>query len=65
MQSEGIPGQIQVSSATEILLRGTRFVCEPRGIISVKGKGDMETFLLVGHAPPQRPDEPRLAAVTD
>jgi adenylate cyclase len=65
MQSEGIPGQIQVSSATEILLRGTGFVCEPRGIISVKGKGDMETFLLVGHAPPQRPDEPRLAAVTD
>jgi adenylate cyclase len=63
MESEGIPGGIQVSSATEILLRGKGFVCEPRGIISVKGKGNMEAFLLVGHAP--RPEEPRLAAVTD
>ena len=23
------------------------FVCEPRGVVSVKGKGDMTTYILV------------------
>ena len=23
------------------------YVCEPRGMVSVKGKGEMETYLLV------------------
>jgi adenylate cyclase len=47
MESEGIPGSIQITSATCELIRD-RFICEPRGVISVKGKGDMETHLLVG-----------------
>jgi class 3 adenylate cyclase len=47
MESEGIPGSIQVTEATYVLIRD-RFVCEPRGVISVKGKGDMNTYLLLG-----------------
>jgi len=47
MESEGIPGSIQVTDATYELIRD-RFLCEPRGIISVKGKGDMNTYLLLG-----------------
>ena len=46
MESAGIPGSIQVTEATYELIRD-RFVCEPRGIISVKGKGDMNTYLLL------------------
>jgi adenylate cyclase len=65
MESEGVPGEIQVSAATENLLRGKGFACEPRGAIPVKGKGEMQTFLLVGRARPERPDEPRLAAMSD
>lgn len=50
MESEGIAGKIQMSSATEQLIRD-RFDCEPRGKISVKGKGQMETFVLTGRSP--------------
>ncbi len=46
MESEGIAGSIQVTPATYELIRD-EFVCEPRGVISVKGKGDMNTYILV------------------
>ena len=46
MESGGVPGSIQVTEATYELIRD-EFVCEPRGVISVKGKGDMTTYLLV------------------
>ena len=46
MESEGVPGSIQVTPATYELIRDG-FVCESRGIVSVKGKGDMETYFLV------------------
>lgn len=46
MESEGIPGSIQVTPATYELIRD-RFVCEARGVVQVKGKGDMRTYLLV------------------
>ncbi len=46
MESEGVPGSIQVTEATYELIRD-RYVCEPRGVISVKGKGDMNTYLLL------------------
>jgi adenylate cyclase len=49
MESHGLPGQIQVSARTAAALDGA-FVVEPRGTIEVKGKGPMETFLLVGTA---------------
>ena len=48
MESEGIPGQIQVSQTAHTLLAGDGYHFEPRGTIAVKGKGDMETWLLTG-----------------
>jgi guanylate cyclase len=47
MESHGTPGDIQISRATYELLRD-EFVCTPRGTIPVKGKGEMETWYLVG-----------------
>ena len=47
MESEGLPGSIQVSATTYELI-GDSFVCEPRGVVSVKGKGDLITYFLVG-----------------
>ena len=46
MDSEGIPGSIQITSDTYELIRD-RFDCEPCGVISVKGKGDMSYYRLV------------------
>ncbi len=45
MESHGEPGEIQISRRTYDLLKG-EFVCEPRGRIAVKGKGEMETWFL-------------------
>ncbi len=47
MESHGIPGSIQVSAAVQTRLR-ERYHFEPRGTLDIKGKGLMETFLLVG-----------------
>ena len=58
MESSGLPGSIQVSPNTYELIKG-RFVCEPRGVIAVKGKGEMETYLLISRrdAPTSGPVE--------
>jgi adenylate cyclase len=48
MESHGIPGEIQVTEATYERLRD-RFWFEPRGAIAVKGKGEMQAYLLKGH----------------
>ncbi len=48
MESGGISGQIQVSPATYDLLSGNGYRFEARGPIDVKGKGQMNTWLLVG-----------------
>ena len=45
MESEGIAGAIRVTPATYELIRD-EFVCETRGVVSVKGKGDMTTYIL-------------------
>ncbi len=47
MESHGVPGRIQLSSTTYELVKD-EFVCEPRGVVEVKGKGPMETWFLVG-----------------
>ena len=47
MQTHGTPGRIQVTRATYELLKD-EFVLEPRGMIEVRGKGEMETWYLVG-----------------
>jgi class 3 adenylate cyclase len=45
MESHSLPGRIQISDATRQAL-GDRFSFEPRGTITVKGKGTMETYFL-------------------
>ena len=47
MESQGTPGQIQVTRATYELLRD-EFELERRGTVPIKGKGDVETWYLVG-----------------
>ena len=47
MESLGVPGRVQVTARTASRLE-SYFVLDPRGSIDVKGKGPMETFLLVG-----------------
>ncbi|MEN8241164.1 MAG: adenylate/guanylate cyclase domain-containing protein [Chloroflexota bacterium] len=47
MESQGVPGKIQVSRRTYDLI-ARDFVFEERGVIEVKGKGEMETWFLVG-----------------
>ena len=48
MESYGTPGRIQVTRPTHELLED-EFEFEPRGTISVKGKGELEAWYLVGH----------------
>jgi class 3 adenylate cyclase len=47
MESQGLPGQVQITQATYELLKD-EFVCEPRGKVEVKGVGEVETWFLVG-----------------
>lgn len=47
MESQGIPGKIQVSPSTYHLLQD-KYLFEERGIVQVKGKGEMLTYLLTG-----------------
>jgi adenylate cyclase len=49
MESHGTPGQIQVTRATYELLKD-EFDLEKRGTVAIKGKGDVETWYLVGRA---------------
>lgn len=45
MESHGIGGTIQITRATYELIKD-EFVCEPRGTVDVKGKGEMEVWLV-------------------
>ncbi|MBD1894002.1 PAS domain S-box protein [Coleofasciculus sp. FACHB-129] len=47
MESHGLAGRIQVTATTYELLRD-EYVFEERGLIHVKGKGEMTTYLLIG-----------------
>jgi adenylate cyclase len=50
MESHGTPGRIQITTATHELLTD-EFECEPRGTITVKGKGEMDVWYVVGRRP--------------
>lgn len=46
LESHGVPGRIQVTAKTaERLANG--YVCEPRGVVDLKGKGPVEACFLV------------------
>jgi class 3 adenylate cyclase len=49
MQAHGLPGEIQVTTAVRDALEG-RYQFEERGMIDVKGVGEMRTWLLLGRS---------------
>ncbi len=51
MESHGVPGAIQITAATQALICD-EFVCEERGVIQVKGKGEMPVWHVMGEKPP-------------
>jgi guanylate cyclase len=46
MESHGMGNTIQITKDTYELIKDD-FVCEPRGLVNVKGKGDMEVWQVV------------------
>ena len=53
MESHGSNGTIQITRATYELIKSD-FVCEPRGMVYVKGKGEMEAWQIHGDLKQQR-----------
>jgi len=47
MESHGAAGKIQITQATYELIKDD-FLCESRGAINVKGKGEMEVWHVIG-----------------
>ena len=47
MESHGVPGRVHVTEATYQALVGG-FVLEERGVVEIKGKGEMKTYLVIG-----------------
>jgi len=47
MESHGTPDAIQITRSTWELV-ADEFATEPRGLVEVKGKGEVETWILVG-----------------
>jgi adenylate cyclase len=46
MESHGLGGAVQITQATHELIKD-EFECEPRGTVDVKGKGEMEVWLVL------------------
>ncbi len=46
MESHGMGGAVQITQTTYELIKD-EFVCEPRGTVNVKGKGEMEVWWVV------------------
>lgn len=47
MESHGLAGKIQITKHTSELIQD-EFICDKRGTLDIKGKGKMDTWLLVG-----------------
>jgi guanylate cyclase len=47
MESHGVGGIIQITRATYELIKDD-FLCEPRGALNIKGKGEMEVWHVMG-----------------
>uniref|UniRef100_A0AAZ1XLL7 adenylate cyclase n=1 Tax=Oreochromis aureus TaxID=47969 RepID=A0AAZ1XLL7_OREAU len=46
MESTGELGKIQVTEETSLVLQDLGYSCECRGLINVKGKGELKTFFV-------------------
>jgi class 3 adenylate cyclase len=51
LQSTCIPGRVQVSEETYLLIKDHGFMIEPRGEIFLKGKGNRPAFLVIPSSP--------------
>lgn len=47
MESHGTPGKIQITESTYALIKD-QFICEERGTVMIKGKGEMRLWYLIG-----------------
>jgi adenylate cyclase len=54
MESHGVPGAVQVTERAYARLQSS-FEFEDRGVIEVKGKGPLRTYLLTGARPADAP----------
>ena len=54
MESHGVAGGIQVSRSTFERLQG-KYVLAARGVVEIKGKGGLDTYLLVDRLPGATP----------
>ena len=61
MESQGTPGSIQTTAATYERIKD-QFEFHRRGIVEVKGKGEMLTYLLLGPLPASAASPSPLAA---
>jgi adenylate cyclase len=46
MESHGLGNAVQITQATYELIKD-EFICEPRGSVNVKGKGEMDVWLVI------------------
>ena len=56
MEAHGIPGEIQVSAHFQDLLKD-KFLFVERGLVDIKGKGELLTYLLKNY-PKERMNSP-------
>lgn len=49
MESHGVPGRVQISPATYACIDKSFYRIDERGVIYVKGKGDMKTYFVRKH----------------
>ena len=47
LESHGVPGKVQIARPTYELIKDD-FHCEPRGLLEVKGKGEMKAWFVTG-----------------
>jgi adenylate cyclase len=61
MESTGVPGRIQVGPATYAVLKD-EFAFEARGSVTIKGKGEVETWFLISPRSPTSPEASETAS---
>jgi guanylate cyclase len=64
IESSGEPGRIQVSERTYELIKHT-FECVPRGLVEMKGKGELYTWWLIGERDGEERPAPGTVARSD
>ena len=47
MESHGHPGKIQIARPTYDLIKD-QFICQPQGVVHIKGKGQMNVWFVTG-----------------